>query len=93
MEHKGETVSGPMLREKRRRFEDQFQVPENERLQGESWIQSFCRTYKIHEVRRHGEAASVDLEAVETERIRCHQLLARFTPQNRFNVDETAFNP
>ncbi|KIK77214.1 hypothetical protein PAXRUDRAFT_167499 [Paxillus rubicundulus Ve08.2h10] len=39
MEQKGETVSGPMLREKKKRFEDKFQVPEAEKLLGESWVQ------------------------------------------------------
>ncbi|KAF9220182.1 hypothetical protein BS17DRAFT_797839 [Gyrodon lividus] len=37
-----------MLREKRKRFEDKFQVSETERLLGENWVQSFCNTYKIH---------------------------------------------
>jgi hypothetical protein len=93
MEQRGKTVSGPMLREKRRRFEDKFQVPETERLLGESWIQSFCKTYKIREIRRHGETASVDLDAVDTERLWCQQLLANYAPRDRFNMDETAFNP
>ena len=93
MENKHETVSGPMLQEKRRRFEDQFQVPDDERLTGDSWVQSFCRAYNIREIRRHGEAASVDQDAVEAERLRCRQLVAKFAPQDRFNVDETAFNP
>ena len=93
MEQRGETVSGPMLREKRKRFENKFQVPETERLLGESWVQSFCNTYKICEIRRHGEAASVNLDAVEVERLRCRQLLANYAPRNRFNMDETSFNP
>ncbi|KIK80473.1 hypothetical protein PAXRUDRAFT_158593, partial [Paxillus rubicundulus Ve08.2h10] len=67
MENKGETVSGPMLREKRARFEKELNVPEKERLQGDGWIASFCKTYNIQEHRRHGEADSVDLDAVEAE--------------------------
>jgi Tc5 transposase DNA-binding domain len=67
MENKGETVTGPMLREKRSRFEDEFQVPEKERLTGDGWLNSFCKTYKIREHRRHGEAGSVDIVAVENE--------------------------
>ncbi|KAF9226074.1 DDE-domain-containing protein [Gyrodon lividus] len=93
MENKGETVTGLMLREKQRRFEDQFQVPDNERLLGDSWVQSFCKTYKICEFCCHGEAASVDQDAVEAERIQCRQLVAKFAPRDRFNVDETGFNP
>ena len=67
MESKRETVTGPMLWEKRKKFEDEFDVPEKERLSGESWVQSFCKAYKIREYRRHGEAGSVDTEAVATE--------------------------
>ena len=44
MEEKQETVNGKMLVEKRKHFEKKFNVLENERLEGESWVQSFCRT-------------------------------------------------
>jgi len=63
MEEKGENINGAMLAEKRRRFEEQLQVPDDERLSGERWIPSFCKAYNIKEHRRHGEAGSVDLEA------------------------------
>jgi len=89
----GESVTGPMLKEKRKRFEEEFDVPENERLSGESWAQRFCTAYKIRERRRHGEAGSVGLEAVEAERARCQQILAKFAPRDRYNVDETSFYP
>jgi hypothetical protein len=52
--------------------------------------------YKIKEYRRHGEAASADLAAVEAEQIRIREILARFAPKNRWNFDETglfAFAP
>jgi hypothetical protein len=44
MEEKRETVTGPMLREKRKRFEEDFNVPENECLTGDGWVTSFCKT-------------------------------------------------
>ncbi|KIK73490.1 hypothetical protein PAXRUDRAFT_20788 [Paxillus rubicundulus Ve08.2h10] len=49
MEQKGEQVNGPMLKEKRSRFEVLFNVPEEEQLSGEGWIAPFCRVYKICE--------------------------------------------
>ena len=49
MEEKGESVNGPMLIAKCQKFEDHFNVPDNERLCGESWVTPFCRTYKIKE--------------------------------------------
>jgi hypothetical protein len=92
MENRCETVTGPMLREKRKRFEDEFNVPDNERLSGE-WLQSFCNAYKIREYRRHGEAGSVDTKAVDEERERCRKILAKFAPRDRWNFDETSFFP
>lgn len=52
MEEKGETDNGPMLREKRKRFENDFEVPEEERVEGDGWIPPFCRAYNIKEYRR-----------------------------------------
>jgi hypothetical protein len=92
MESRRETVTGPMLREKRKRFEDEFDVPENERLSGE-WLQSFCTAYKIREYRWHREAGSVDIEAVDKEREHCRKILAKFAPKDRWNFDETSFFP
>lgn len=44
-EVKGETVSGPMLHEKRARFEEKLGVPAEERLKGIGWVPNFCRAY------------------------------------------------
>ncbi|KAG6327246.1 hypothetical protein ID866_11843 [Astraeus odoratus] len=49
MESKGEHVTGPMLQVKHSKFEEEFEVPKKERLPGEGWLQSFCKTYKIQE--------------------------------------------
>ena len=57
-----------MLREKRKRFEVELKVPDEEKHLGEGWVASFCKTYKIWEHQCHGELGSVDLEAVEAER-------------------------
>jgi len=80
-----------MLKEKRRRFEEQFNVPEDERLPGEGWIPSFCKAYNIKEHRKHGEAGSVDLEAVEVERRRIAGILEPYAQKDRWNFDETSF--
>ena len=78
MEDKAEHVSGPMLREKRKRFEDLLGVPEEERLTGDGWVASFTKTYHLRERQRHGEAASVDLAAVEAERKHMTKVLEKF---------------
>jgi Tc5 transposase DNA-binding domain len=90
MEEKGEIVNGPMLREKRAKFEDQFDVPETEWLPGDGWIAPFCKAHGYKERRWHGEAGSVDLEAVEAERKRVALILMTYAPRDRWNVDELA---
>jgi hypothetical protein len=47
MESIGETVTGPMLQEKWKCLEEELQVPTEERLNGDGWVASFCKTYKI----------------------------------------------
>jgi len=49
MEEKGETVNGPMLKAKRSKFEEQFDVPELEHLPGDGWILPFCKAYSLKE--------------------------------------------
>lgn len=91
MEEIGESVNGAMLVAKRGRFEDLFNVPLEERLQGDGWVSPFKRAYNIKEYRRHGEAGSVDVTLVEAERRRVKAILAKFAPKDRFNFDETGF--
>ena len=67
MEEKGETVNGPMHVAKHTRFEEQFNVPDDERLKSDGWLPKFKKAYNIKEYCRHGEAGSVDLAAVEAE--------------------------
>jgi uncharacterized protein YecA (UPF0149 family) len=49
MQENKETVTGPMLWVKHKGFKEMLNVPENEWLSGEGWIQSFCITYKLKE--------------------------------------------
>ena len=91
MEVKKESVNGAMLVAKRTKFEEQFNVPDEECLKGDRWIDSFKRAYGIQEYRRHGEAASVDIAAVEAEQTRLKPILGKYHPKDRFNFDETSF--
>ena len=43
MEQKRETVTGATLFEKHAQFEDALNVPEQERLWSEGWVQKFLR--------------------------------------------------
>lgn len=43
MEEKGENINGPMLLEKRKKFEQDLQVPEEQCLTGAGWVAPFCK--------------------------------------------------
>jgi hypothetical protein len=98
MEQKRRTVTGPMLIEKRKRFEVALQIPEERRLTRTGWLDSFKKASvyftffkcaeahslfrnNLRERRRHGEAGSVNLEAVKAERQRMRRILARYEPR------------
>ncbi len=93
MQENRETMTGPMLQAKCKRFEQMLNVPENEQLSGEGWVPSFCKTHKLKEYQRHGEASSADPLAVEAERKRMQDLMKKFAPQDQWNFDETSLFP
>jgi len=46
--------------------------------------------HQLKEIRRHGEGGSVNIETVEEEQARIQEHLARFQPEDHWNVDESA---
>ena len=46
--------------------------------------------YGLKETKRHGEAASANLNAVDEERVRHKQILEKYPPEDSFNADECA---
>ena len=57
-----------------------------------SWLIKLTR-YHICETKKHGEAGSVDQEAIISEQERVQEILARFPPKDQFNLDEMALLP
>ena len=51
---------------------------------------SHLSRHQLKEIRRHGEAGSVNIETVEEEQARIREPLARFRPEDRWNVNESA---
>ena len=45
--------------------------------------------YGIHEIRRHGEAGSVDVTVAAAERARVQEINRTFSRRDIFNFDET----
>jgi hypothetical protein len=51
---------------------------------------SHLSRHRLKEIRKHGEAGSVDIEVVKKEQARIKKLLASFQPEDCWNVDESA---
>ncbi|KAF8670338.1 hypothetical protein AX14_005892 [Amanita brunnescens Koide BX004] len=69
----GKSVTGPMLKEKRKVYEELLQVSENEQLTGEG----------------HGESGLVDKGDVQKDCDRIAQILSTYAPKDQWNFDET----
>ncbi|KIK80225.1 hypothetical protein PAXRUDRAFT_15907 [Paxillus rubicundulus Ve08.2h10] len=93
MEEKVKHVTGAMLIAKQAKYEEKFNIPDDEHLEGDGWLLSFKHAYGIKEFRRHGKAGSVDLSAVDTEKAHLKIILANYAPKDRFNFDETSLFP
>jgi len=46
--------------------------------------------HKLKEIQKHGEVGSVDIASVKMEQACIKELLARFQPEDQWNVDESA---
>lgn len=75
------------------KFVEEMQVLENQRLPAGQWVQSFCKVYGSKDHRHHGEAGSVDLEAVKWEHAHVSALCEKYHLRDILNFDETAFFP
>lgn len=55
------------------------------------WLYRFQQRTGVWFAERHGEAASVDMTAVEAGRVRLRVIMAGYEARNIYNMDETAF--
>jgi hypothetical protein len=88
----GMNLTGEVLRQKWTKFADLSGIPMDERLQlSEGWLTRFKQRHGLKERKRHGEAASADLQTVEKERQRVQDIIGegRYKLKDIFNMDET----
>jgi hypothetical protein len=89
-EQRGETVTGPLIQEKAKRFAAVMKIQGMAFSVG--WLDGFKKRHGLSRVKRHGEAGSVDVRDAEDERRRLIPILKGYNPDNIWNFDETAFN-
>ncbi|GET00208.1 tigger transposable element-derived protein 6-like [Rhizophagus clarus] len=82
-------VSEIMIKEKAFYFAQEFNIPRENILFSNGWIEKFKRRNNIHCYRLHGEANSAPLETLFEERRKLQTILQDYTLDNIFNADET----
>jgi hypothetical protein len=90
--HDKVNITGDVLREKWRQFANLAGVPDDERLGlSEGWLYKLKRRHGLKEIRRHGEAGSVDMQKVEVEHKQLKVLIGEsgYKLKDVFNMDET----
>ena len=53
---------------------------------------SYLNRHKLKEVQKHGEAGSVNIATVKVEQAQIKELLARFQPEDQWNMDDSALS-
>ncbi|KAF8229004.1 hypothetical protein L208DRAFT_1214064, partial [Tricholoma matsutake] len=85
-------LTGEVLRQKWTKFADLAGVPQDEHLNlSDGWLSCFKARTGLKQFKRHGNAASADLEAVKREQKRVQELIDKYGYELRdiFNMDET----
>ena len=88
----GILLTGEVLHQKWSAFADLVGIPKEDRLTlSNGWLDHFKTRNGLKNMKRHGEAASISLAAVDAERKHIQQLIDKYGYELRdiFNMDET----
>ncbi len=88
----GISLTGEVLRQKWNMFADLAGIPEDERLTlSNGWLGHFKERNGLRQMKRHGEAASSNVETVRKERNRLQDLIrdSGYALRDMFNMDES----
>jgi hypothetical protein len=93
LESRNVRLTGLLIREKARLIAISQGLSPNEIIQfSDGWLTRFKQRWGLKHYTFHGEAASAPIETINDQRKLLNQLLARYPPEDRFNVDETGLN-
>lgn len=88
-------LTGEVLRQKWEVFAKMAAVPDDDKLKlSNGWLSRYKERFGLKQLKRHGEAASVEQKTVEDERKRVQEIIKEFmahgsTLRDVFNMDET----
>lgn len=89
-QERGIALSWKILQKKAHLFADEFAIPENDRPTfSDGWVQKFLLRRNFKSMKPAGERGSADMEAVRAELPILQQLIARYSPADVYNMDET----
>ncbi|KAF4032567.1 putative HTH CENPB-type domain-containing protein [Phytophthora infestans] len=76
-----------------RLYADALHIPPTERprFTRDGWLKHFMRRYGLRHRRDHGEIGSVDLPAARKAALDMRKTIAKYDPDDVYNMDEAAF--
>jgi hypothetical protein len=88
---RGTIVSEELIKEQARTISDLMSIPAEEQLKfSNGWVERFKNRHQLRSIVFHGEAGSVDVEAVRKERERLGPIVGAYKDKDVFNADESA---
>lgn len=92
MEGKVKAITGHIVRKVAERAAASIGITQSELIKfSNGWLQKFQHRYNISLKRKHGEAGSVDEEAVRQGREKMQRLTDPYARSDIYNMDETAY--
>lgn len=92
-ERRNMRLTGVIICEKARLIAHELSTGNGQTISfSDGWLTRFKARFGIKQYTFHGEAASAPTETLEEHRQAIKAILARYAPDNRFNVDETGLN-
>src|SRR5438132_11842795 len=83
------TLNDAMLIEHAKLLASKLEIPEGALNFFVGWLLKFKKRHSIHQIKLHGEEASVDLTAVSEALPQLRNICANYPPERIYNMDET----
>ena len=82
-------LSDAVLIEHAKSLASKLEIPEGALNFSVGWLQKFKKRHSIHQVKLHGEGASVDLTVVSEALPQLRNICGNYPPERIYNMDET----
>ncbi|QRV94803.1 tigger transposable element-derived protein [Ceratobasidium sp. AG-Ba] len=84
-------LNGMLIRLKAKQIAKEIGIPQGEMIAfSDGWLTRFKQRWSLKHYVFHGEAGSAPVDTIDGHQQTLRQILTRYSPANRINVDETA---